>query len=416
MHRRTSSVELPRFGRLELAILAGCRRVLSYGVPFGAMTRDVWLICLSNVIGAFGEGLYFWVFPLYITSLRADYVQLGTVLSALYFVAALAPIPGGFLADRFDRKKIMILSWAPWAVAPLIYSFAENWVQLIPGTVFWGVSVLGVPALMAYVITSVVDKGKLASVLSFVFAAYSFSYIFAPTFGAYLATVIGMRWVLRLSGALSAVSMAAFFFLRSQRPQRSEQITKQETSSSPEQRALWRKLLLWSAFFTATSFFMSLARPYIPTFLDEQVRMSEFHIGLFGSINFAGMTVLGIAMGRLGDRWRKSGAITLCLLLYTLSTVPFLMVSETSPLMLIAFFLGGSAVSGSLVSSYVGTIAPENKRGSWSAIPQTVSLLAAFVAPYLGGYLYTQSPYYAFIISASVAPFLGLLALVKLRE
>jgi hypothetical protein len=43
--------------------MATYMRILSFGVPFKAFTRDIWLICISNVVGAFGEGLDFWVFP-----------------------------------------------------------------------------------------------------------------------------------------------------------------------------------------------------------------------------------------------------------------------------------------------------------------------------------------------------------------
>ena len=116
------------------------KRILLSGFPFEAFTKDIWLICLSNVIGAFGEGLYFWIFPLYVRSLQADYIQLGIVYSALNGSAALSPLLGGILADRFDRKKIVIAAWIPWVFVPLIYSFAENWQQLIPEAICWGIS------------------------------------------------------------------------------------------------------------------------------------------------------------------------------------------------------------------------------------------------------------------------------------
>jgi MFS family permease len=389
-------------------------RALSFGFPFKAFTRDIWLICLSNVIGAFGEGLYFWVFPLYIRQLHADYVQLGLVFSALYGASALAPLPGGLLADRFDRKKILILAWLPWVFAPFLYSFAQDWVQLIPGAVCWGTSMIGVPAVNAYVITSVDDKRNLASVLSFVWASYSFSYIFAPTVGAALATVFEMRWVLRLATLLCAVATGVFFFLHSQRPRKKEMISQIQPLA--EEKKLWRRMLIWSGFFTATTFFVTLARPFVPTYLNNPVGLSEFYIGLFGSINFAGMTFIGITMGRLGDKRQKSTAIGMCLALYASSMIPMLLIRDPTALMFMAFLYGSSMVIGSLVSSYVGTIAPESKRGLWVSIPQTLSLLAGVIAPYIGGYLYTQSPYYALMASIIPMPFLALIALTKLKE
>jgi MFS family permease len=396
--------------------MTGYRRILAYGVPFEAFTRDVWLICLSCIIGAFGEGLYFWVFPLYVRLLHADYVQLGLVFSALYGVSALVILAGGFLSDRFDRKKLIIIGWMLWIFAPLIYSFAENWTQLVPGTICWGASNIGAPAINVYVVTSITDNKKVASVLSFVWSTFSFSYIFAPTVGGYLTTIVGMKSVFYLSTLLIAVSTCVMFFLPSQLPTRNKVEKHRFTLASSEEKPLLRKLLIWSGFFVLVTFFTTLARTFLPTFLNEQLKLSAFYVGLFGSINFAGITFIGIAMGRLGDRWKKSGAMTICLLLFMISIVPMLLVRDPAILMFLAFIYGGSAVTASLVTSLVGTIAPEARRGLWLSIPQSLGLVAGFAAPYLGGFLYTFSPYYVFIVSVSAIPFLLIFALIGLKD
>ena len=397
--------------------MAGYMRLLTFGVPFEAFTRDIWLICLSNVIGAFGEGLYSYIFPIYVGKLEADYFQIGTVISALYGASALTPLLGGWLADRFDRKKILLLSWIPWFVAPLFYSAATHWTLLIPGTICWGVSMIGVPAVNAYIITSVEDKKKLTSVFSFVWASYSFSYIFAPAAGALLASFIGMRLVFLVSSVLCAVATVVFLFLHSQHPRkRNQETSPPPVLSSTEERRLWHRVLFWAVFFASVSFFAAVGRTFVQTYLNSEVLLSEFYVGLFGSINFAGFTLLGVVMGRLGDRWRKPRAISLCLLFHVVSMLPFLLTKATAALMPVAFFHSGAMIVGSLVSSYVGTVAPENKRGLWVSVPQTLSLSAAFLAPYLSAFLYTQSPYHAFAVSAVSMPFLMLFALTLLKE
>ncbi len=144
--------------------------------------------------------------------------------------------------------------------------------------------------------------------------------------------------------------------------------------------------------------------------------MTEFQVGLFGSISFAGMTFIGIAMARIGDKWRKSGAIGICLLLYAVSIIPMMLTNNIAFLMITAFFLGGSASSNALTNSYAGAIAPKSKRGLWLSIPQTAILIASFLAPYLGAFLYTYSPIYAFTVSIIAMPFLVVYAMAKLKD
>lgn len=396
--------------------LIGFSQALFQGFAFKAFTRDIWLLCASNIIGAFGEGLYFWVFPLYIGTLQADYVQIGIVFSTLYGASALTLLLGGLMADRFDRKNILLASWTPWVLAPLIYSFASNWQQLIPGAICWGVSMIGVPAMNAYIVTSIKDRKKMASVLSFVWSCYSFSYIFAPTVGGYLATVIEMRWVLRIACILTAVATAVFFFLHSQHPPERNSAKPEKSSQPNSRKPLGHRLLLWSVCFGLISFFMGVGRTFVPTFLSVEVGLNEFLVGLFGSVGFAGMTFMGIAMGHLGDKWRKRSVVSLCLSLFALSMIPLFLVRYVAILMLVAFFFGGSNVTGTIISSFIGSIAPENRRGLWLSVPQTFGLAAAFIAPYLAGYLYTLNPAYTFIVSVGAIPLLILYAMTKLKE
>lgn len=88
----------------------------------GTLNSDLKLIFASNFIGAFGDGLYAYIWPLYIRALGADPTEVGLVFSVIFFVAAWTPLPGGFLADKYDRKKLMILGWLLWIPTTDIFS------------------------------------------------------------------------------------------------------------------------------------------------------------------------------------------------------------------------------------------------------------------------------------------------------
>ena len=183
------------------------------------LNRNLLLIFFSNFVGAFGEGLYLFLFPAYILELKADAVQLGAVFSILNLASALTIIPGGILTDKYDRKKIVFFSWLVWAFAPLAYSLADRWSQLFVGAALWGASMFGAPAITAYVIASV-KKESVMSATSIVSASWTMGYVFSPALGGYLADVFSMKLVLHLSFILSLLCTSFYLFIASQRPKK----------------------------------------------------------------------------------------------------------------------------------------------------------------------------------------------------
>lgn len=371
------------------------------------LSRDLKLIALSNFIGAAGEGLYFYIWPLYILELNADPIYLGALISILYLISAITPIPGGLLADKYDRRKIVIVAWTMWATTPLLYSMAADWTQLLPGAFMWGFSMIGQPAFSAYIVTAA-PKKKLAYVFSLVHGSWSLGYIFSPTLGGYLSTVIGMRGVLHLSFILSALCATTWFFISSQR----HKTTSAEPKLSRSKSTSRNKIYLWVAFYAATTFVIFIPKPFIPTFLQNEIGLNTVLIGVLGSATFFGSTVLGIGFGKIGDLWRRERVVFLCVILCVPAFALLIFYKNFLILFLASFLIGGSNAVGSLISSIIGTAAPETTRARWMAVPQTASMIGACLAPYLGGFLYQFSPYYPFLAVILIIPLIAVFSLI----
>lgn len=335
--------------------------------------RDLKLILTCNVIGSFGDGLYSYLLPVYMReTLGADPVQIGILYAVTNLFAALTLLLAGKLADRYDRKKIMIAGWLAWLPAPLIFSFARDWLQMLPGMVMWGFW-LGSPTTTAYVITAA-DKQKLTLTFTTISAGWSMGYIFSPAVGGYLSGTMGMQFVFYLAFIFYALASLTLLFIRSQRASQSTQQTSEERTSFFK---LLRtgKLLRLSVFFASIMFVLMMFRPFVAQFLADVYRYGDFEIGIFGSVAFLSSAVLGVLLGRLGDRSRKSYALALSMILCSLSLVPLLLFANFYILIAAFFIAGGSYITWSLMSAIVGPLAPESCRARWASIPQTVSMV-----------------------------------------
>jgi DHA1 family multidrug resistance protein-like MFS transporter len=389
-------------------------RIFKLAFPFGVLNRDLKLILACNLVGSFGDGLYAYLLPVYITgTLKASSVEVGILYAVLSLSTALTLLLAGTLADRYDRKKIMIAGWLAWIPAPLIFSLASNWLQMLPGMILWGVW-LGGPTTTAYIVGTA-DKSKLTLTFTAISSGWSFGYIFSPGLGGYIAGTFGPRVIFYLGSILYASACFILMFISKQKSMGSKQSVSQERNSF-FQLLRTRRLLKLSIFFASVWFVLMLYRPFVPQFLADKYGYGDFEIGVLGSVLFFGSAVLGILLGRLGDKWKKSYALATSLALSSISLVLLLLVNNFS-IMVIAFFVaGGSLMIWSLMSAIIGPIAPESIRARWVSIPQSITVFSSFLAPYVGGILYSVSPSYPFIIGIALTLFIALLATTKILE
>ena len=372
---------------------------------FGALNRDLRIIFLSNLLGAFGDGLYFYVWPLYIRDLGGTPGDVGIVYSVLGLASALTPLLGGFLADKYDRKKLMILGFAIWVPVPLMFSLVNDWSQLILPSILYG-CFIGGPAASAYVATSA-KKEKMAITFTTISGSWSLGYIFAPGIGSYLATIIGIRQVFRIGFILFVLATITLFFIRSQHA-----TTYSLESPKPSPLFTSKNTLVWALFFAAIFFTMSLYRPCVPQFLEDVYWYDKFHVGILGSITFFGSFVFAIGLGKVGDKWKKATAILIALLLSVASVGLLISFRDFVILAFSSCLMGASYVIWSLMGALIGSLAPEASRGRWMSVAQTAALLAAFPSPYIGGILYEYSPYNPFLAAIVATPILAIIALI----
>jgi len=365
------------------------------------------------VVGSFGDGLFAYLLPVYMrTVLGADPVQLGLLYALTALAAASTLLISGALADRYDRKKIMIAGWLAWLPAPLIFAFSKNWIGMIPGMVLWGFW-LGQPSGSAYVVTSA-ERSRLTQTFTIISAGWSLGYVFSPALGGFLAGTVGYKVVFYLAFIFYSSACLTLSFIRSQCANHNSDASREDYSFRKLLRN--RKLLSMSMLFSALMFVIMMFRNFVPTYLADVYRYKAFEIGVLGSILFTSSAVLGILLGRLGDLKRKSYPLAISLMLSAAAMV-LMMSSGNFGILAVCFaFYGGSYIIWSMLGAVVGPTAPESSRARWISVPQTFSMFASFAAPFIGGFLYSASAQYPFIVAGIMLPILALLSIRILKE
>jgi MFS family permease len=115
--------------------------------------KNVKLLLLRSFVICLYTGIYGILFNLYVLNLGYGADFLGLVLSAQVLASSAMSIPAGVLCDRFDKKKLMIISGllSTLAAVPL-YLFSSPWTLLlfsIMGGIFVSISSVTLTPLLA---------------------------------------------------------------------------------------------------------------------------------------------------------------------------------------------------------------------------------------------------------------------------
>jgi predicted MFS family arabinose efflux permease len=353
------------------------------------LSRDNFLILLSMLLWGAGEGLWFYVQPLYVKSLGADSLEIGFVLSLAPVLMVLILVPSGILADRYGRKKMIVAGSVMGTVAVLLLAASHDWRQSILGfSLYWG-STACLPAVHAYV-AHASDRKDLNRNFSLMYAAFAVGLIIFPTVGGFLAERAGFPVALVVAAVLYGASTLVVIAIREQplSPAPSGLGFRDVVSNRRVMTICVVSVFVFLALF--------LGQPFAPNYLEEVVGLELVWIGFLGSVHALGATVLGVVLGRFSE---GVGGLVAGQALVLVSLV-VLLSSGAIPLLALSFFLRGAYnASRALALGQMGNVIGETSSGLAYGLLDTALGLPWVLAPYMAAWLYTVRPDLPFLTS-----------------
>ncbi len=151
------------------------------------------------------------VLPRLSTELGAETYQIPIVVSAALATVVVAQFFAGALADRFSRKRLILVGTALGSVSSLLCLIASDWVHLVVLRVLGGVAdAISMPALLA--ITSTLGKDAPGRFFGILRSSQGLSFVVGPALGA-LLSLASLRAPFLIDGLLSLVAFCAAFYL-----------------------------------------------------------------------------------------------------------------------------------------------------------------------------------------------------------
>lgn len=339
--------------------------------------------------------------------LFADTVIIGLLSTIASSERLLFQLPGGILADRFGRRKIIIYGTALRILPPIIYLLAKHWTHTIPALLISGAASIYMPAFNAIIADSLPSEQRGAG-----YGAYrmitSTPQMVAPIIGGVVMDWMGYEQGIRIFMVLSFFISVFVTWYRWK--MLSETLVFEDKPGSSGRRRLGVKESLKSVFTMSRSvkamvlvaFLGSFGTRMVMDFLSlyalKVLNFSNTQLGLVSTTGGIIALVLSMPGGMLSDRFGRKPMILVSRIVSPLSFLGVTQISTFTHYFAIqavngignALGGGGMYAGGPAWNALLADLVPRDQLATTMGAIGTVSGLMAIPSPIIGGWMWDE--------------------------
>lgn len=394
-------------------------------------SKDFTLVVIGQIISLFGNAAVRFALPLYLLNLTGSSALFGTVTACAFLPAILLSPVGGIIADRVNKRNVMVVLDFLTALVILIFSLrmeGGSLVLLLTVTMMllYGIAGAYQPSVQAS-IPVLVHQEQFMAANSVINTISSFSSLMGPVLGGVLYSAYGLKpvlWICMACFTASAV-MEIFIQIPFQKQPARGSVWKTARADFAESIRFIRKekpviakvVLEVCGINLFLSAMIIVALPYLVTEVldfgaDQANRLCGFAEGALAAGGLAGGICAGVFAGRLSIR--RAGNLVIACALCVLPVSAVLLLPSSGLLCYLVlvvccfFIMVFSTIFSVQMLSFVQTETPKNLIGKVIAVILTVTMCAQPLGNALYGVLFEISTGFEF----AVVLFSGVVSLI----
>ena len=181
------------------------------------VSKDFMLVVIGQIISLFGNAALRFALPLYLLNLTGSSAVYGTVTACAFIPAILLSPIGGIVADRVNKRNIMVLlDFATALLLVLFLGIVDVWnpVVLIALTlmILYGIAGAYQPSIQAS-IPALVHEDEVMVANAIINTISFFSSLVGPVVGGILYSVYGLKLILWMCMACFVISAIMEVFI-----------------------------------------------------------------------------------------------------------------------------------------------------------------------------------------------------------
>jgi MFS family permease len=355
------------------------------------MTTPFRILCTTGFFAIFSATIAKSpVLPLFAMHLGGNPSQVGVVAAMSAFTGVVVSIPAGIMADRFGKRRMLLISSIIFVSAPVSYLLITEIWQLAIVRFYHGLATAIFTPISMALVSELFHKER-GEKLGWFSTATLFGRFSAPVIGGGIISAMVLYGSLQFSAVYVVCSVAGIitFLLSFRIPRDSEQ-----HSAGKSWKDSWetfksvitsRAIIITSAVEAAILFLYGTFETFLPLYALKS-GFTASHVGLFLSAQIITLALTKPSMGRFSDRHGRKpqiflggliGAVCIALLAFVQGFVWFLAVS-----ILIGLSL---SVVTSATSALIADLSKSEGRGSAMGILGSIMDIGHTTGPIVAG-------------------------------
>ena len=376
------------------------RNILS---DFSFIKGNFLIILMGWLIVDFTREMANTYYPLYVVELGGTATTIGIIAAAATITDAIVKIPGGHLADKYRRKRLILVMTFLASGAHLFYALAPSWHFLVLAAVLTSFCWIYTPAFNSIVIEAL-PKEKRGTGYSLVNLITRVSTTPSPLIAGFLFTRYGVVGTSRIAYGLVSVAFLIAGILRfrlEEETDKPEVTAKAVFSSLSSAKEFSEGINVWKEMPKSLTALFSMELLYLlpnimfntimTLYLVNDLGINELQLSRLGAIIGVTMIIFAIPVGKIIDKYGRVKPILICFLLIMV-IIPVLLLDVTfTQILLVTPIIGlVNVVYYSSTQALWADLIPEDKRGRILGSQNFFGLIVVAIGSVAGGLLYDQ--------------------------
>jgi len=398
---------------------------MSREIGFGRYRFDVqiWVIFLVGVVAAFGFGVVFPFIAIYLAQSANGGLGLGDFAAGVIMMSYMATgtlfmIIGGAWADRFGRKRIMVVSTLGEALLLCLYALAgEFWGFLAIALAEGAVGSLYQPAAGA-MMADIIPPERRPEAFSLLRIGFNSGMAIGPLVGGVLLLTMDFRSMFVISGVM--VGIAGLFLVFWTRETLSVKAGEEFHYRDIKTAAKDRVFMLFCAMIALTFFIYAQVISSLPNYATDpqDLGILPAMFSIVFAINAGMVVLLQIPITWVAVKVRRSTAMGAGQTLMAVGMGAIFLVHDLLGIILaMAVFTLGELVHAAVYTAVVADMAPERLRGTYMGVSGLAfgvgDSLGMFTGMALLGFLAVRGQTWIIMMAIGAIAAIGYFALRK---